>query len=69
MLGYMGIYKTMKTIETLALHERVPKLVTVVLYIPILPSIPYNNIYSPIYIYKGCYSEEQEFPCFANFHM
>ena len=63
MLGYMGIYKTLKTIETLGLHERVPKLVTVVLYIPILPSIPYNNIYSPIYIYKGCYSVEQEFPC------
>ena len=64
MLGYMGIYKTLKTIETLALHERVPKLVTVVLYIPILPSIPYNNIYSPIYIYiyKECYSVEQEFP-------
>ena len=61
MLGYMGIYKTLKIIETLALHERVPKLVTVVLYIPILPSIPYNNIYSHIYIYKGCYSVEQEF--------
>ena len=26
MLGYMGIYKTLKTIETLALHERVTKL-------------------------------------------
>ena len=35
MLDYMGIYKTLKTIETLALHERVLKLVTVVLYIPI----------------------------------
>ena len=73
MLGYMGIYKTLKTIETLAQHERVPKLVTVVLYIPILPSIPYNNIYSPIYIYKGCYSVELEFPCLLiftckNFH-
>ena len=67
MLGYMGIYKTLKTIETLALHERVPTLVTVVLYIPILPSIPYNNIYSPIYIYKGCYSVEQEFPCLLIF--
>ena len=67
MLGYMRIYKTLKTIETLALHERVPKLVTVVLYIPILPSISYNNIYSPIYIYKGCYSVEQEFPCLLIF--
>ena len=67
MLGYMGIYKTLKTIETLALHERVPKLVTVVLYIPILHSIPYNNIYSHIYIYKGCYIVEQEFPCLLIF--
>ena len=66
-VGLYGNIKTLKTIETLALHERVPKLVTVVLYIPILPSIPYNNIYSPIYIYKECYTVEQEFPCLIIF--
>ena len=56
MLGYMVIYKTLRTIESLALHERLHKLLTVLLYIPILHSITYNTIYRPINIYKGCYT-------------
>ena len=53
---YTVIYKTLKTIESLALHERLPKLLTVLLYIPILHSFTYNTIYRPIYIHKGCYT-------------
>ena len=66
---YTVIYKTLKTIESLALHERLPKLLTVLLYIPILHSITYNTIYRPIYIYKGCYTVELLISLFDNFHV